>query len=253
MNATVAGHKQRWIIAVAGAAVAIVALLFLFRLPPPPAALTGPAAGSATRPAVQLARPNPADRLLKDETELRDLRPLFLPTERNATLPELKREPGRAFLANETEKLSFLPNELDIAKDLPPLATVDGKPAQEAKPLDVLAAEGSARSLLGFGRNDLQVHALKPRGGIIEAVSTATGRQVFTAPISLEGAPPGDKPWAPVEFLARIDAAGLASPLVVTSSSGVEEVDTHFRRFLARTYRIGERLSPGFYRVIVAP
>ena len=258
VNTMVTGQRQRWIIAAAGAAVIVTALMFLFRLPPPPSAWIGLGstsanAGSATKPAVRLARPSAADQFLQDETELRDLRPLFLPTERNAALPELKREAGRAFLTDEPVKLSFLPTELDIAKDLPPLALVNGKPAQAATPLDALASEDSARSLLGFGRGEVKVRPLQPRGGLIEVVSTATGRPVFAEPIAIAARPPGDTPWAPLEFLARIDAAGLASPLVVTASSGVEEVDAHFRRFLVRTYRIGERLTPGFYRVIVAP
>jgi hypothetical protein len=47
--------------------------------------------------------------------------------------------------------------------------------------------------------------------------------------------------------------AGLAGPLVVTESSRVEEVDVHFRRQLRQVFRLGERLAPGVYRVVVGP
>ena len=52
---------------------------------------------------------------------------------------------------------------------------------------------------------------------------------------------------------ARGGAAGLAGPLVVTESSRVEEVDAHFRRQLRQVFRLGERLAPGVYRVVVGP
>jgi hypothetical protein len=256
MNAMLAGQKQRWTVAVAGGVSIMMALLFLFRLPPPPVGLSTPepsAAGSLAKPAVQLAKPNPADQLLKDETEIRDLRPLFLPTDRNAALPDLKREPGRTFLDNQTVKLSFLETELGISRDLPPVATVSGKPADQATPLDALVSETSAISLFGFGRVDSPVQPLAPRVGFVEVLSADDGKRVFGESLGAEARVPGDKPWAPLEFFARINAAGLAAPLFVTTSSGVDEVDRHFREFLAKTYRLGERLSPGFYRVIVAP
>jgi hypothetical protein len=211
-----------------------------------------PVAGSVSKHAVQLAAP--ADQLLRDETELRDLRPLFLPTERNARPPELKREPGRTFLDNDTVKLSFSESELNLNKDFPPVAMVADKRADEATPLDALASEATALTWFGIGRNEVRVESLEPRGGFVEVISADNGAPIFGEPLSVSASrPPGDKPWAPMEFLVRIDATGLATPLVVTTSSGVEEVDAHFRKFLAKTYRIGERLEPGSYRVIVAP
>jgi hypothetical protein len=131
---------------------------------------------------------------------------------------------------------------------------VNGKPADEATPLDALASETNATTLLGFGRSDVPAQTLQARAGFVEVISAASGERILGEPLQMpEARVPGDKPWAPLEFRARIDAAGLVIPLVVTTSSGVEEVDAHFREFLAKTYRIGERLPPGFYRLIVAP
>jgi hypothetical protein len=56
-----------------------------------------------------------------------------------------------------------------------------------------------------------------------------------------------------MEFVATIDAAGLAAPLMVTTHSGVDEVDVYFKNFLVRTLRVGERLTPGIYRISVGP
>jgi hypothetical protein len=59
--------------------------------------------------------------------------------------------------------------------------------------------------------------------------------------------------WAPLEFLATVEAAGLVAPLTLTGRSGVDEVDAFFRNYLVRTFRLGERLPPGFYRITVSP
>jgi hypothetical protein len=45
----------------------------------------------------------------------------------------------------------------------------------------------------------------------------------------------------------------LIAPLTLTTRSGVEEIDNFYRNYLVRTYRVGERLAPGFYRITVAP
>jgi len=65
--------------------------------------------------------------------------------------------------------------------------------------------------------------------------------------------PAGGKAWEPLELFAAVDAAGLAAPLVVVSTSTVDEIDAHFRRILAQDFRVGERLPPGFFRLIVGP
>jgi hypothetical protein len=140
-----------------------------------------------------------------------------------------------------------------MTRELPPVAMINGKPADQASALDALVSEATAGSLLGFGRNSAEVQPLGQRGGFVEVHSAATGERVLAEPLAFDAKPPSDKAWSPLEFLARITAAGLGAPLVVTTSSGVEEVDAHYRKFLAKTYRIGERLEPGFYRVIVAP
>jgi len=41
--------------------------------------------------------------------------------------------------------------------------------------------------------------------------------------------------------------------LVLTSSSDSEEVDSFFRSYLVKTFRLGERLNPGRYRILVGP
>ena len=200
-----------------------------------------------------MARPTEADVLLKDEALIRDLRPLFLPTEFNATLPEPRREPGRTILDDEKPRADFAEAELVLSRDLPPVATLNGRSADKARASDVLVSLDVGVGLVGLGRGARNLDPLEPRGAFVEVVAVSSGRQVLAESLPLAFGPVGGKTWEPMELFAAVNAAGLVSPLVVTVGSRVEEVDTHFRTILVQTYRIGERLSPGFYRIVVGP
>lgn len=259
MNGDALGEKGRWTIAALGAVAIVTPLLFLFRVPAP----ASPSNGRQPAPAaIKLARPDEADPLLKEETELRDVRPLFLPTERNAAIPDPRIEVGRTFLEADSlkptpggasadgDKAAAANLTVDVSANLPPVVTLNGKPMEDVRPIDALTPDVTSR---GFGRGPVESEALRPRGGFVEVRASTNGQRVLAVELPLAARPPGDKPWGPVEFLAVVDAAGLASPLVVTESSRVEEVDEHFKNFLARTFRLGSRLDPGFYRIVVGP
>ena len=112
--------QGRWLAAFVGALGVVGGLALLFRSPAP-RQLTLPARVE-TKQALRVARPDDRNVLLKQETELRDLRPLFLPTERNAALPEPQLEPGRTFLDSENLKLTF--SDADSKQLVDTLATL---------------------------------------------------------------------------------------------------------------------------------
>lgn len=247
MNATAASDQQRWVIAAAAAAATAVVILFLIQAP----RVSPPVAAPLVRP-VELQRIAAADVAQSEEAALRDLTPLFLPTVWNASGAKLpQREPEKTFFDRETERFAF--SEAAWGIDLALVVPLNGKPVVAAGPRDVLAADDPAAVLTGFGRSEVKVVPLAPRGGVVEIVALGTGRPVLTMELPSDTRPPTDALWAPLEFLAGVDSAGLIAPLKLTVRSGVEEVDAFFRGYLPGTFRIGERLTPGFYRVVVAP
>ena len=125
--------------------------------------------------------------------------------------------------------------------------------AERAEPRLTLEADGTGVAPVGFGREERRVRPEAARGGLLEVIAAGTGERVLTAELPEALVPPGGKAWEPLELLAIVDVAGLAGPLVVTESSRVEEVDAHFRRQLRQVFRLGERLAPGVYRVVVGP
>lgn len=249
MRELVLETKGRWLVAAVGAAVIIGGLLLMFRLPAP----TKPLAPLATPKAVvKMARPDDSSRLLREEAELRDLRPLFLPTERNAALPEPRLEPGRAFLDNETLKLKFAEAEAQVSENLPK-ATIAGSPAEKASMLDALSPLENPLSLQGFGRREAKIQPVKERAGYMEVTALRDGKTLVGEELPAEARPAAGKSWSPVEFIATVDTAGLVGTLVVVEGSRLDDVDSHFKNYLARTVAIWDRLPPGFYRITVAP
>ena len=251
MNASRTGGKERWAAAAAGAASVFALALFLFRAPLPvvPFSVAG-----ERRAEVVLLQPDAANSVLHEQAVMRDATPLFLPTERNSAPSELpRREPGKTFLDNDPPKLSIGEGGLNLTAELPPIVTLNGKVPGAARPEDTLAAAAPGELLIGFGRAEVAATPGNPRGGFIEVVAESSGQTVLRAPVPASAAPPTTKVWQPLEFMVAIDRAGLVGPLVITADSRVEEVNIYFRKYLAQTFRLGDRLAPGFYRVVIAP
>jgi hypothetical protein len=228
-------ESGRWGVAVGVAAVAILLVLMLFRSPKPAPA---PAAG---QPGLKVVLA-PA---LSDEAALFDTAPLFLPTERNGTVDVPAPQPGGAFADFKPELV--LPDDQLRFGLRPPIPV-------PARPADALTEDPPGNPLLGIGQTDASIAQLPDRSSFVEVVSAATGRRVLAMPLPHAQPPEAFGPdRAPVEYLAFVDPAGLVGTLVPTSGSGSDGIDGYFARYLAQAFRIGDRLTPGIYRVSVGP
>lgn len=253
MHRSASDSKGRFVISAFAAVGITLALVLLFRIPAPTVRLIPSATVNQTKASVNIAKLDDSNKLLKEEAELRDMRPLFLPTERNASLPDPRLESGRTFLDNETLKLTFTDTEAQVSRDLPPVALVGGISVEKARPTEALSPSENPLSLQGFGRTEVKVTPVPLRSAYLQVTALKDGKTVLDEELPANARPPGDKAWAPVEFMATVDAAGLVGSLEVTEGSKVEETDSHFKNYLARSFRIGARLEPGFYRITVSP
>jgi hypothetical protein len=238
-----------WVVSAVSAILVVAGGSWLLRRP---AGLPKPDGPGRTL-AIQLARPGGEDRALQDEAILRDPRPLFLPTAQNAALPDPRREAGGALF--ELDRVADEPGDADslVVRGLPPVASLNGRPASSATGADALGVGQVEVGVVGFGREARSVEPIVPRGGFLQVVSASSGVTLLAEPLGPGLAPAGGKVWEPLELFAVVDAAGLAAPLALVSSSNVDEIDGHFRRILDQVFRIGERLPPGFFRVVVGP
>jgi len=226
--------KRRWAVAIGSGIVVTVLLGALARAPRPP----GPTSPAA-RPMLILA---PPDALRREETALRDPAPLFLPTQWNSRPTPPQPDPGVAFTSYPPEP-RFVPGKLDVR--LP-----DEVPA---RPADALVAHTPGNRLLGLGRTDARVSALASRGAYVEIAAAGTGVRIFSGILAGAHPPGGGALWQPLEFIAAVDAEGLVGPLALAEPSNVDAINGYFDDYLSHTFRVGERLSPGFYRIRVGP
>jgi hypothetical protein len=239
------GERRIWMIAGAGALLAVVFVLGLFSRSPAP-----PPAGVLARPVpmIGLTRldSGTADEEVREQAELFDPTPLFLPTRWNVQPQRLSvgvaREPGTAFAAFDP-KLLF--DRDTLALKFPAVV------ATPTRPVEALAVGTSPRPLMGLGRVDLTAEPLAARGGFAEVSAAGTGEPALAQ--ALPGAAPPAGDWAPLEFLVGVNALGLVGPPQLMHSSGNEAVDGYFRAFLAENFRLGARLRPGFFHVRIGP
>jgi hypothetical protein len=249
MNRRDSRTGQVWWLAAGLATVGTGCLLLLFSLQPvepePVDGKQGPPREMTDVGLTRLAQDS-TDNLMAEEARFFDPTPLFLPTEWNADqkgLPDsILRNPNRLF-ADYPAKLQFAQDELALT-----FAPPNRLPAS---PAEVLSQLHDQTPYLGMGREDEQVPTLVSRGGLLQIVAVQTGRVVLAQPLPAAAPPAGF--WRPFEVMAVVNAAGLVGRLSTVVSSGVEEVDIYFQNHLAETFRIGQRLPPGFYRVCVGP
>ncbi len=235
------GAKRRWLISAAVAVLAMVIVLPLFR---------APRISSFTTPA---KKPVPPIRLIPgrpDELDLRDLAPLFLPTKYNARPTELHaREPGSSYFYRDEVHLVFA--------DVNPALKIRSSVAVPKSPIETLADTPDPLAL-GIGRTNADIEPMPANGSHLDVYSGEGARSVLSVVLPVDAEPTSlaksaNLDWHPLELEAAVDATGLVGPLLITSSSGVEDVDSHYRNYLVRVFRIGDRLPPGFYRIVIGP
>lgn len=186
-----------------------------------------------------------ADQVLRERADLFDPTPLFFPTEWNfgqrPLRESLHRQPGQVFA-------SFGPVYTFAEQNMKSYGAESTPPPE--KLADVLT-QGNEAPFAGIGQIDAPRAALPERAGFLEVRGFIDDESIVSQALKNLSIPRLD--YAPMEFLVVISSAGVVGEPVLTSSSGWDEVDTFFRSYLVKTYRLGERLNPGRYRVLVGP
>ena len=209
------------------------------------------ASGTAKQPFVRLAGTGRGadDQLLRERADLFDPTPLFFPTEWNygqRALPEnMRHQPGQVFGSFEA---NFTFAEQNIKNYGAEVVAVP------ERLVDVLM-QGNEKPFAGMGQIDVQRPPLAERSAFIEVKDLVDGKIVLTQALNLISTP--RLGFGPMELLVVVSSSGIVGEPVLMSESGLEEVDedvdAFFRTYLVQSFRLGERLSPGRYRVLVGP
>jgi hypothetical protein len=184
------------------------------------------------------------DQILRERAALLDPTPLFFPTEWNygqRPLPgSLTQQPGHVFE-------SFGPKTM-FTEELQSY----GKEAQPPpeKLADVLT-QGNEAPFAGLGHVDVVLPTLPERDSYLEVRSFSGDKPLISQSLKINSLPRYD--FAPLEFIVAVSPAGIIGEPVLASGSGWDEVDAFIRAYLVKTLKLGWRLSPGHYRVLVGP
>jgi hypothetical protein len=228
-----------------GFAVAVTVTWWGWTRGKPPGSLAGKP--PVPPPFVRLAGvgPGAGDQVLRERAELFDPTPLFFPTEWNygqqALPPGLQPQPGQVFG-------SFDPKLVFTAQKMKTYGA-ESTPAPE-KLSDVLV-QGNEAPFAGIGQEDTPRSALPERNGFLEVREFGSDKPVVAQILS--GLSLARVDFQPLEFMVVISSAGVVGDMVLMTGSGWEEVDAFFRAYLVKTYRLGERLYPGRYRILIGP
>jgi hypothetical protein len=186
-----------------------------------------------------------SDTVLTERAEYFDPTPLFLPTDKNYQQGELPdrvvRQPGQVF-HDFQPKFNFAESELPDYGELS-----DAIPSS----LPEVLARGNDAPFAGFGTRDPANQPLARRGGYLEVKALKTGVLSISEILENADLPPVD--FMPAEFILLVSNAGLIGDPVITASSGKDEVDGKMKDYLINVFRIGERLAPGRYSVVIGP
>lgn len=203
------------------------------------------------QPFVQLALTggSAADKVMRERADLFDPTPLFYPTDRNfgqRPLPEsMRRQPGQVFGSYDA---NYVFGEQNIKAYGSEAASGPERPA------DILR-QGNETPFAGMGQIDVQRPALAERSAFLEVTELGNRKIAISQSLKWLSIPRLD--FAPIEFLVVVSSSGLVGEPVLMTELGLEEadeeVDAYFRSYLVKSFHLGERLSPGRYRVLVGP
>lgn len=185
------------------------------------------------------------DQILREQAELMDPTPLFFPTEWNFGQQPLREsmrpQPGQVF-GSFAEKITLGEQKIKI---------YGGEPAVVPEGLSDVFVQGNEAPFAGLGQIDVPRPELAARSGFVEIRSLGARDDIIQQALVNISIPRPD--YAPLEFLAVVSSAGLIGDPILVVGSGWEEVDSFVRSYLVKTFRLGERLGPGRYRVLVGP
>ena len=188
------------------------------------------------------------EQIMRERSELFDSAPLFFPTEWNFSqrpLPaSMRKQPGQIFE-------SFGANLTMGEQDLKSYGSNSSPPERLS---DVLA-QGNAAPFVGMGQRDTIHDVLTQRGIYIEVVNLADGKTlIINQDNDLNNINLNIKPMV---FLVAISNSGLIGDPILVPELGREDVDDEvaafFRSYLVKSFRLGERLNAGRYRVVIGP
>lgn len=184
---------------------------------------------------------------VREQLWLFDPEPLFLPTRWNAVdVAQIQGQDGQ----QGSLHIDYGPQWMFEGERLAPRIGPERERAVTA--VDLLQDDGG-RKFAGFGRQSIS--SVVPLSGLVVEVRSAdTGELQWRE--RLEGASVGAMAFTgePMEIVVAVGPLGVVgAPVGPTAAGPAGDGATAWRFAVLRELRLGARLEPGFYRVVVGP
>lgn len=183
--------------------------------------------------------------ILKEQSLIFDSEPIFIPTEWNESSDPFKNIRHDA-LFQDFPPATTLYDQKKLS------AIINEKPAISS-PSDVLNTK-FINPFIGINQNSLNILPLKSRTAyvVIQNLNSSSVVKEYEIIDALD-VEINEQLWTPVEFLLIVDDTGPVMPLLVTESSGTEQIDNFFKNYISKPLlRLGS-LPAGYYRISVSP
>jgi hypothetical protein len=199
-----------------------------------------------TRIAIAQLSEHDENSLAESQLLLQDPTPLFLPTEFNSgkVRPPRKEEQslGTSF-SSIPAKMLF--GDTDIQLALPEVVSIP------ERALDLVIGGEHQVKFTELARENPKGDPLSSRQGYLKVLSFTSGSELWSQEIS--GGALEFELEAPWEFVVAVNRAGLMSfPAVVNAGEGAL-IDIAQITEVLREKRLGARLDPGIYRILLGP
>lgn len=182
------------------------------------------------------------DDILRDQALIFDTKPIFLPSEWNT----------KDIKSNEVDKSLFpdllaqttIDTDMTLSKLIhPEIITV--LPTDSLKQL-LNPFEGINQDQLVFSSFNIpKIHVIIKNfidSKLIENYEIESENPILQTQF-----------WGPLEFLVIVDESGPVMPLLISQSSGIEDVDLYFQKYISDPLLKLSRLPKGYYKVMINP
>lgn len=183
--------------------------------------------------------------VLKEQAIIFDSEPIFIPTEWNEALDPFKN------IAKDSLFQDFPP--VTTLYDQKMLLTITHEYPAISSPSGVLNSK-FINPFIGINQNTPNTFPLKKRTAYVTVKNLNTSKIVEEYEIiSDPDIQMNDQLWVPMEFLLIVDESGPIMPLLITESSGTEQIDNYFKNHIPESQLKLSSLPAGYYKILVSP
>lgn len=184
------------------------------------------------------------DQILEEQALIFDTKPIFLPSEWNEINVNSNKKIDKPLFTDLPPQITFY--------NYPTLSTIIHPELSILSSIDIFDNKFT-KSFNMINQTKPIISPLNVREAYITIKNLNNFKIVQTFEINNQNPLFKEELWSPLEFLIIIDESGPITPLLITQSSGIEEIDNFFRNPISTPLLKLDQLPTGYYAIKVSP